>query len=98
MESQAFPPQPVAEKTTSEESSRTRPRRFRRLIIVAQSILFLANWSLYETWVAFHPSLDPTTLAILRVVFLLAALSFVSASLLAWRYFNPVARQNSVPS
>ena len=92
LESQAFPPQPVAEKTTSEESSRTRPRRFRRLIIVAQSILFLANWSLYETWVAFHPSLDPTTLAILRVVFLLAALSFVSASLLAWRYFNPIVR------
>lgn len=88
----ASPPRPVAEKPASEESSRTRPRRFRRLIIVAQSILFLANWSLYETWVAFHPSLDPTTLAILRVVFLLAALSFVSASLLAWRYFNPIVR------
>ena len=92
LESQAFPPQPVAEKTTSEESSRTRPRRFRRLIIVVQSILFLANWFLYETWIMFHPSLDPRTLAILRVVFPLAALSFVSASLLAWRYFNPIVR------
>src|SRR5438445_13752854 len=92
LESQAFPPQPVAEKTTSEESSRTLPRRFREPIIVAESVLFLANWSLYETWVAFHPSLDPTTLAILRVVFPLAALRFVSASLLAWRYFNPIVR------
>src|SRR2546427_8834874 len=92
LESQAFPPQPVAEKTTSEESSRTRPRRFRRLIIVAQSILLLADWSLYETWVAFHPSLDPTALAIWRVVFLLGALNFVSASLLAWRYFTPIVR------
>ena len=88
----ASPPRPVAEKPTSEESSRTRPRRFRRLIIVVQSILFLANWFLYETWIVFHPSLDPRTLAILRVVFLLAALSFVSASLLAWRYFNPIVR------
>ena len=88
----ASPPRPVAEKPTSEESSRTRPRRFRRLIIVVQSILFLANWFLYETWIAFHPSLDPRTLAILRVVFPLAALSFVSASLLAWRYFNPIVR------
>lgn len=88
----AFPPRPVAEKPTSEESSRMRPRRFGRLIIVVQSILFLANWFLYETWIVFHPSLDPRTLAILRVVFPLAALSFVSASLLAWRYFNPIVR------
>ena len=88
----ASPPRPVAEKPTSEESSRTWPRRFRRLIIVVQSILFLANWFLYETWIMFHPSLDPRTLAILRVVFPLAALSFVSASLLAWRYFNPIVR------
>ncbi len=88
----ASPPRPVAEKPTSEESSRLRPRRFRRLIIVVQSILFLANWFLYETWIVFHPSLDPKTLAILRVVFPLAALSFVSASLLAWRYFNPIVR------
>ena len=88
----ASPPRPVAEKPTSEESSRMRPRRFGRLIIVVQSILFLANWFLYETWIVFHPSLDPRTLAILRVVFPLAALSFVSASLLAWRYFNPIVR------
>ena len=88
----ASPPRPVAEKPTSEESSRTRPRRFRRLIIVVQAILFVANWFVYETWIAFHPSLDPTALAIWRVAFLLAALSFVSASLLAWRYFNPIVR------
>lgn len=68
------------------------PRRVRRLIAVVQSILLLAHWFLYETWIAFHPSLSPTTQAILRVVFLFAAVSFVVASLLAWQYFNRTVR------
>lgn len=92
LESEASPPQSVAEKPTSLESAEVTPRRVRRLVIIVQSILLLANWFLYETWVAFHPSLEAATVAVLRVVFLLAAVSFVIASFLAWRYFNPAVR------
>jgi hypothetical protein len=88
----ASAPQPVAEKPTSEEFSRLRLRRFWPLLAVVQSILLLANWFLYATWISFHPSLDPTTHAILRIAFLVAAVSFVAASVLAWNYFNSVVR------
>src|SRR5260370_39218609 len=87
----ASPPHPVVEKPTSEEASEVTPRRVRRIVVVVQTILLLAHWFLYETWVSFH-RLTPTTLAILRVVFALAAVSFVIASFLAWRYFNPAVR------
>src|SRR5579859_2519609 len=90
LESEASPP--VAEKPTSLESAEVTPRRVRRLVVIVQSILLLAHWFLYETWVAFHPALDAATLTILRVVFLVAAVSFVVASFLAWRYFNPAVR------
>jgi uncharacterized protein len=92
LESDAAPPQPVVEKPTSLEPTEVTPRRVRRIVLIAQSILLLTHWFLYETWIAFHPSLALTTLAILRVVFLLAALTFVIASFLAWRYFNPAVR------
>lgn len=92
LESEAQPSRPVAEKPTSLESAEVTPRRVRRLVIIVQSILLLAHWFLYETWVVFHPSIDAATVALLRVVFLLAAVSFVIASFLAWRYFNPAVR------
>jgi uncharacterized protein len=92
LESDASPPPPVAEKPASEEFSRVTPRRIRRLVVVLQSILLLANWFLYETWIAFHPFLGTTTHAVLRILLPLAAVSFVIASLLAWRYFNGVVR------
>lgn len=69
-----------------------RLRRLWRLVLVVQSILFLAHWFLYETWIAFHPGLGPTGHTILRIAFPLASVSFVIASLLAWRYFNPIMR------
>ncbi len=92
LESNPSPPPPVAEKPASEEFGRVTPRRIRRLIVVVQSILLLANWFLYETWIALHPFLGTTTHAVLRILLPLAAVSFVIASLLAWRYFNRVVR------
>ena len=92
LESEASPPRPVAQEPTSLESTEVTPRRVRRIVLIAQSILLFAHWFLYETWIAFHPSLAPATLAILRVVFLLAAGSFVIGSFLAWRYFNVPVR------
>jgi uncharacterized protein len=92
LESEASPSRPVAEKPRSLESAEVTPRRVRRLVIIVQSILLLAHWFIYETWVAFHPSFSAATLDVLRVVFLLAAVSFVIASFLAWRYFHPAVR------
>lgn len=92
LDSDASPPRPVVESPASEDVSRVTPRRIRRLVVVVQSILLLANWFLYETWIAFHPSLGTTTHDVLRILLPLAAVSFVVASLLAWRYFNVIVR------
>ena len=92
MESQASPPRPMAEKPTSEEPAQVGPRGIGRLVIVVQSILLLAHWFIFETWVVFHPALAPKTLAILRIVAPVAAVSFVAATLVAWRYFNWIVR------
>lgn len=88
----ASPLRPIAEKPSSEEFARVGPRRIRRLVVVVQAILLLVHWFLYETWIAFHPLLAPTTHAILRIAFPVAAVSFVAASLFAWRYFNWIVR------
>src|SRR5689334_4206598 len=92
LESEASPPRPVAEKPTSAEPTQITPRRIRRLVGIVQSILLLTHWFLYETWIAFHPALSPATRVILRIALLLAAVSFVIVSLLAWRYFNWIVR------
>ena len=91
LESQAAA-RPAAEEQQSREFGRMRLRRVWRLVLVVQSILLAAHWFLYATWIWFHPSLASTTRTALRIVFPLAAVSFVIASLLAWRYFNPLAR------
>ena len=91
-ESQSSPPHPVAEKPTSEEFRRLRPRRIGRLIVIVQSILLLAHWFLYATWISFHPALAPGTRILLQIAFPIAAVSFVAATALAWRYFNWMLR------
>src|SRR5690349_3123879 len=88
----ASPPRPVVEKPTSEEFSRVRLRRFWRLVAVVQFILLVANWFLYATWIAFHPELSSTTHSVLRILFPLAAVSFVAATLIAWGHFNRIIR------
>jgi predicted MPP superfamily phosphohydrolase len=89
--------QPLTEQPDSEESV-LQPRRIWKLLLTIQTILFLAHWFLYETWIAFHPSLQPATQTILRIVFPCAAFSFVIASLLAWRSFNGLVRAFYVPA
>jgi predicted MPP superfamily phosphohydrolase len=55
---------------------------------VLQSVLFLAHWFVYETWIALWGASGGSTLMILRSALLLLAVSFVPATLLAHRYFN----------
>jgi uncharacterized protein len=66
-------------------------KRIIRFIVIIQSVLFLTHFFLYETWIF---SLDKGTTSIfwVRLAFALLSLSFVSASLLAFRYTNAVVR------
>jgi predicted MPP superfamily phosphohydrolase len=89
--------QAVTEQPASQDSG-FRPARFWKLLVAIQTILFLTHGFLYETWTALHPSLQPATQSFLRIAFLLASVSFVAASLLAWRYFNGLVRAFYVPA
>src|SRR5215470_20255786 len=55
-------------------------------IAVVQAILFLSHWILYETW-TFSISASGVTSALwLKIVLGILSVSFLVASLLAWRY------------
>src|SRR5215470_6082975 len=61
-------------------------------IAVAQSILFLTHLILYETW-TFSISANGVTVALwLKVVFGVLSVSFLGASLVAWRYTGAAVR------
>jgi predicted MPP superfamily phosphohydrolase len=61
-------------------------------IVVIQTVLFAAHWFLYETWTAFWGTMDPPGISTLQVILALLSISFVVASLLAWRSSNVVVR------
>ena len=61
-------------------------------ILVIQVILFLGHWFVYSTFVAFWPGLTPATVSDVRTAMLVLAFSFVVASLLSFRFTNPVVR------
>jgi uncharacterized protein len=67
-------------------------RRIAVFISIVQSILFLAHWIIYATWVDFwfgHGSHAPSWIA---WAFFLLSLSFVSASVLGFRFSGPIVR------
>lgn len=68
--------------------------RTRIAIIVAilQSVLFLAHWFVYETWVGFWGIPDPSAPSKPQIAVALLSVSFVIASLLAFRYSNVLVR------
>ncbi len=61
--------------------------RFFAFILVFQSLLILLHWFVCETWIYFQQITDSHTIFVLRLVLLLLSLTFVGASLLAWRSF-----------
>jgi predicted MPP superfamily phosphohydrolase len=61
-------------------------------VVIIQTILFLGHWFLYETFAAFFPTPDGHPRFWLEVTLALLSISFVVASLLAWRSFNLVVR------
>ena len=62
-------------------------------ILVIQAILLLGHWFVYSTFVAsFSPGPPPVAIGDLRIAMLVLAFSFVIASLLSFRFSNPVVR------
>jgi len=61
-------------------------------VAIVQSILLLAHWFIYETWIGFWPALDPPGITGPQAILALLSISFVAASLLAHRYFNGFVR------
>ena len=59
---------------------------------VAQSILFASHWFVYQTWAAFRGAPDPPGFSAPAIVFAVLAITFPTATLLAWRYSNVFAR------
>lgn len=57
-------------------------------ILVVQSILFLAHWFLYRTWIDFGWALAPQAVVELRVALFALSLLFVVAALLSFRFSN----------
>jgi predicted MPP superfamily phosphohydrolase len=74
------------------ENHQTVKSRIAVFILVIQSILFLAHWFLYQTWTAFWMGADPSGISKLQVALALLSVSFVVASLLAWRSHHVVVR------
>jgi predicted MPP superfamily phosphohydrolase len=66
--------------------------RISGFVATVQVILFLAHWFVYEACVFFWPGLDSRQIAILRVSALVLSVSFVAASILAFRYWNAFVR------
>ena len=61
-------------------------------VAIIQIVLFLGHWFLYETLTAFFPTPGGRPRVWLEVALALLSISFVVASLLAWRSFNVVVR------
>jgi predicted MPP superfamily phosphohydrolase len=67
-------------------------RRIVRFIIVAQSILLLGHFFIFETWKAFCGTPLHGEIATVGITLAVLSVTFVSASLLAFRYSNQFVR------
>lgn len=69
-----------------------RSKRFAVVLVIIQSIFFLAHLLLYETWSFSLPAGAASGAFAARLVFGILSVSFLVASLLGFRYSNPVVR------
>lgn len=63
-------------------------RRIVPFLVVAQSILFFGHWTIYETWKSLRLAPFANELDILGIAMAGLSITFLPASLLAWRYSN----------
>jgi uncharacterized protein len=80
-------------------ASQSRPRpasaarsRIPIAVSIIQAFLFLVHFAIYATWMFFWGALDNSRAVELRIVLAILSVSFVTASLLAHQYFNPLVR------
>jgi predicted MPP superfamily phosphohydrolase len=66
--------------------------RIAGFIAAVQLILLMAHWFVYQTWVSFRADPEPPETTVLQVTVFLLSLTFVGASLLAFRYSNSFVR------
>jgi predicted MPP superfamily phosphohydrolase len=66
--------------------------RIALFLVIVQSILLLIHWFIYRSWVTFLSVTDPPGVTALQIAVALLSFSFVTASLLAFRIWNPVVR------
>lgn len=59
-------------------------------ILIVQTLLCLAHWFLYSTWIDFWWPLSPAATHQLRVVLIVLSLLFVVAALLSFRFANRI--------
>jgi uncharacterized protein len=61
-------------------------------LVIVQSILFFAHWFIYTTWKSFSAFADPPGITPLEITIAVLSMSFIAASLLAFRLSNPIVR------
>jgi predicted MPP superfamily phosphohydrolase len=59
---------------------------------IIQAILLLTHWFIYDTWVSFRAVPDAAGFTSLQMALAVLSVSFVAASLLAFRSFHPFVR------
>src|SRR6266446_6626146 len=68
------------------------PRRFIGFLAIFQSILFLVHVFLYETWTFSVAGKDLPSTSLLKIVLAALSVSFLAASILAFRHTNSALR------
>ena len=76
----------------SVEKTQTLRSRIVVFVVVIQTVLLLAHWFLYTTWTDFWAPPDPAGISGLQIALGLLSVSFVLASLLAWRSSHILVR------
>jgi predicted MPP superfamily phosphohydrolase len=61
-------------------------RRIIFFVAIIQAILSASHWFVYRTWTAFQQAPDAPGISALGLAFAFLSVTFVTASLLAWRY------------
>ena len=67
-------------------------RRIAIFVLIVQSILFLVHFFLYETWTMFWGEVRPRGNLPLQITLAFLSVTFISASLLGYRYSNVLVR------
>src|SRR6202167_719150 len=61
-------------------------RRIILFVAIIQAILLASHWVVYQTSKAFQQAPDPPGMPTLGLAFAVMSVTFITASLLAWRY------------